>query len=249
VNRCSSGVHRGWTDLPVFGIIGDMGSLDRGRRERARRRLESARTERVRVEREADRIIASRQQRLIDVEVQETRRTLLRSVRHRSWNLEVAALLDEDFLTVADRQTVIQAVINIAVTATSADMCALQTYDRDTHTLRIEGHHGFPSEFLAFFGTIGEHQAGCACASALTNGRPVLVNDITRSSIFTDQQTLDLMRAAGSRAVHSFPLVSANGTVSGVLSLHYRKPGPARGPVELVVAAAAQAVARVTSLS
>jgi hypothetical protein len=236
--------HRGWTSLPVFGIIGDMGSLDRGRREEARRGLEWARSERVRAEREADRILASHQQSVIDAEVQETRRTLLHSLRPRGWNLGMTALLDEDFLTVADRATVMQAVINVAVAATSADLCDLQTYDRGTRTLRIEGHHGFSSEFLAFFGTISEHQAGCACATALTDRRPVLVNDITRRSIFAEQQTLDVIRAAGSRSVHSFPLIRANGTVSGVLSFHYRKSGPVRGPAELVVATAAHAVAR-----
>ncbi|HSR26920.1 MAG TPA: hypothetical protein VLR51_00560, partial [Actinomycetes bacterium] len=50
---------------------------------------------------------------------------------------------------------------------------------------------------------------------------------------------------AGSRAVHSYPLLASPDDVMGVLSFHYRERAPEPGAVEVVVRSAAQVVAQV----
>jgi hypothetical protein len=70
----------------------------------------------------------------------------------------------------------------------------------------------------------------------------VLVDDVTRSEIFAGQQSLEVMRAAGSMAVHTYPLLNAAGEITGMLNFHYRNPGPPRGRPELVAAGAARAL-------
>ena len=70
--------------------------------------------------------------------------------------------------------------------------------------------------------------------------RPVLVDNIARSAIFVGQPTLEPMFDAGSRAVHSYPLLASPDDVVGVLSFHYREREPEPGAVEPVVHSAAQ---------
>ncbi|WP_179855075.1 GAF domain-containing protein [Paractinoplanes atraurantiacus] len=61
-----------------------------------------------------------------------------------------------------------------------------------------------------------------ACGTALTRREPVLVDDIARSDIFRSRQVLEPILAAGSRAVYTYPLLTGDGGVLGVLSFHYR---------------------------
>lgn len=204
-----------------------------------------ATAERQRVEQQAARVRADQHQHLIDAEVQETRRILLQALRGRGGTNPVA-FLDADFLAVADRPTIIAAILDAALTVGAADSCDLQIYDPATASLRIEAQRGFSDEFTAFFATV-EGSQPTACAAALITQRPVLVDDVTRSPIFIGQPTLAPIRAAGSRAVRSYPLLAPNGQVHAVLSLHYRKPAPRRGAPGLIAAGAAQALASIRS--
>jgi hypothetical protein len=118
----------------------------------------------------------------------------------------------------------------------------------DARVLRLVAQHGFSSGFLAFFAAIGVAQP-TACAAAFASRRPVLVDDVTRSSaIFVGQPTVEPMLDAGSRAVHSYPLLASPDDAVGVLSFHYRERAPEPGAVELVVHSAAQVVAQVQNV-
>jgi GAF domain-containing protein len=120
----------------------------------------------------------------------------------------------------------------------------LQLYDRHARVLRLVAQRGFSSRFLAFFATVGVAQP-TACAAAFASCRPVLVDDVTRSAIFVGQPTMEPMLDAGSRTVHSYPLLASPEDVVGVLSFHYRERAPEPGAVELVVHSAARVVAQV----
>jgi hypothetical protein len=116
---------------------------------------------------------------------------------------DAAAILDEDFLAVAGRPTIYQAIVGVAVAAGRAAFVDLQVYDRNARVLRLVAQHGFSSRFLAFFSAVGVAQP-TACAAAFASCRPVLV-DVTRSAIFVGQPTMEPLLDAGSRAVHSDP--------------------------------------------
>jgi GAF domain-containing protein len=199
--------------------------------------------DRHRAVRERERIVAQHEQRLVDAEVRTTRRAVLRALRRRG-GANAAGILDEDFLAVADRPTIYEAIVGVAVAAGRAASVDLQLYDRNARVLRLVAQHGFSSRFLAFFAAIGVAQPS-ACAAAFASRRPVLVDDVTRSAIFVGQPTVEPMLDAGSRAVHSYPLLAAPDDVVGVLSFHYRERAPEPGAVELVVHSAAQVVAQV----
>jgi hypothetical protein len=88
------------------------------------------------------------------------------------------AFLDEDFLAVADRPAIVQA---IAVTADDADACDLQRYDPGSASLQSEALHATTSR--PFFAAVGRTQP-TACTTALNTREAVLVDDVGRSPIF-----------------------------------------------------------------
>jgi hypothetical protein len=198
----------------------------------ARRR--QAVQERLRVQRKVE-------QNVIDREVRATRHALVRAVRRR-WTADVRTLLDDDFLTVADRPTVYEAIVDAAVLVGGARGADLQVYDPDPGVLRMAAQRGFSPEFLDYFATV-DTTGRTACAQALATREPVLVDNVSRSPIFVGQASLEPMLDAGSRSVQSYPVLAAGGEVLGVLSFHHRTSAPRSSRTEAVVCCAAQALA------
>jgi anti-anti-sigma factor len=201
-----------------------------------------ATTERHRAEVEQTRIVARLQQQAIDGELRATRRILLADLRERL-RADPRALAGAEFLAVADTAAVLDAIVLAATVVGAADACDLQLYDPHTATLSVARQRGFTRECLAHLAAARPS----ASATAATTGAPVLIDDIATSPIFAGQPTLDVMLAAGSRAVHAHPLHDGAGQLLGVLSFHYRAARPRRGDRELVAWAAARALARTAS--
>jgi len=164
----------------------------------------------------------------------------VQEIRYRH-GVHAVAFLDEDFLAVADRAAMHLAIVEAAITVGGALRADLQLYDMRAGVLRMAGQHGFPGEFLSYFTTVDRTQR-TACSEVLTHGEPVLIDDISRSPIFRDQPTLDVMLEAGSRAVYSYPLRTAGGGLIGVLSFHHRQPITPNGRTDLVAHCAAHAL-------
>lgn len=152
-----------------------------------------------------------------------------RQARRRGGH-DLATLFDTEFLAVADQIALHQAILTAALTV--ADSCDLQLLQSDK--LHMTAHHGFGPAFLDYFATVDE-TSPTACGRALAARRPILVDDVARSPIFAGQSTLEAMLDAGSRAVASYPLCGADGTVLGVLSLHHRRHGPTHDAAEHVL--------------
>lgn len=127
-----------------------------GRLTRARREQALAQAEHERIGQQVARMRAHRDQSAIDAELRETRRILLRAL-HRPGN-GATAFLDEDFLAVADRPAVTQAIVTAAVTAWAADACDRQLYDRETASLTMAAQRAFSGEFTSFFATLDRTQ-------------------------------------------------------------------------------------------
>jgi hypothetical protein len=159
-----------------------------------------------------ERMLARHEQRLIDAETGAARRALMRALRRRG-GAHIAIFLDDDFLTEAARPTVYGAIVDAAVTLSRAASVDLQLVDRGAGVLRMAAQCGFTSRFLECFDAVDAAQP-TACAAALASRRPVLVEDVTRSPIFIGQPSLERIVDAGSRAVHSYPLLAADGTSS-----------------------------------
>ena len=119
-----------------------------------------------------------------------------------------------------DFSTLLHDIIDAAIEITRADMGAIQLLEDGA--LKIVAQRGFGAPFLDFFNMTREGQA--ACGAAIQKGERVIVEDVANSHIFAGAPALDVMLAAGARAVQSTPLVSRSGHVLGMFSTHYRAP-------------------------
>ncbi len=114
--------------------------------------------------------------------------------------------------------------LQAAMQATGADFGNIQLFDSSSQTLRIAAQHGFSEEFLRYFEVV--HGNDTACGSAAKAHSRVIVEDVRSDAIFAGKESGEMMLRANARAVQSTPLVGASGQLLGVLSTHYRKPGP-----------------------
>jgi PAS domain S-box-containing protein len=118
--------------------------------------------------------------------------------------------------------SVLLEIVDAAIALTAADLGYLQLFDPDAKALKIVVSRGFEKPFLEFFNSVEHSEA--ACGTALETGKRVVINDITTSPTFMGTPALDVLLAAGVRAVESTPLVNRSGQMLGILSTHYRTP-------------------------
>jgi two-component system CheB/CheR fusion protein len=121
-----------------------------------------------------------------------------------------------------DSTSLLLEIVDAARAITGADMGNIQLIDYSSGRLKIVVSRGFEKPFLDYFNAVAEGQA--ACGTALQQGERVVVEDITTSPIFVGTPALEVLLAAGVRAVASTPLASRSGQIVGMLSNHYRTP-------------------------
>jgi PAS domain S-box-containing protein len=123
---------------------------------------------------------------------------------------------------VGDSQSLLLEILDAAIAVTAADMGNIQLFDRASGTLRIAASRGFDCPFLDVFREV--HTGQFASGVAMQRGERIIIDDVTTSLVFVDTPALDVMLAAGARAVQSSPLVARCGDFVGMLSTHYRAP-------------------------
>ena len=121
-------------------------------------------------------------------------------------------------LQAGDFSLLLHDILDAAIEITGAQMGNIQLLEGDV--LRIAAQRGFDRPFLEFFASV--HGEEAACGAALQRAERVVVADVLKSPIFIDTPALDVMIAAGARAVQSTPLVSRSGLVLGMFSTHYQ---------------------------
>jgi len=109
-------------------------------------------------------------------------------------------------------------VLDAAVTFSGADFGNIQLFDSNGH-LKVVAHRGLPDWWIAYSDAVTIGQV--VCATALSRGERVIVEDVERSPLFAGA-ALDVQRKADIRAVQSTPLLGSSGQVLGLLSTHYR---------------------------
>jgi len=117
----------------------------------------------------------------------------------------------------------LQRVLDAAIAITGAANGNIQLLEPSSGKLVIAVQHGFKAPFLQFFASVGEEQV-TACATAKRTRERLVIEDITTSPIFAGQPVLQVLLAAGVRAVQSTPLVSSAGAVLGMISTHFAAP-------------------------
>ena len=84
--------------------------------------------------------------------------------------------------------------------------------------LEIKAQRGFDAAFLRFFGRV-TIEDGSACARALRNREPIIIEDIMADEEFLPCRKI--VRDAGIRAVQSTPIISSSGALLGIVSTHF----------------------------
>ena len=118
-------------------------------------------------------------------------------------------------------------LLDEAIAVTRADMGNVQLFHASTSLLRIAASRGFDAAFLLYFGVV-DGSSHCACGAALRNADRIVVPDIEQSPIFAGNESGEVLRYAGVRAVQSTPIVASDGKLMGVISTHWhtaRVPG------------------------
>lgn len=122
-----------------------------------------------------------------------------------------------------DAQAHLDDALDVAIAVSGADKGHIQILDETTGVLSIAAQRGFDGSFLEFFRRVDVNDVS-ACAAALASATPVTVQDVLTSDVFADQLSLNVMLDAGIRAVHSRPLISTDGHVLGMVSVHFAQP-------------------------
>jgi two-component system, cell cycle sensor histidine kinase and response regulator CckA len=120
----------------------------------------------------------------------------------------------------SDLHSLLNEILLASESITHADMGNIQLLDGSV--LRIAAQHGFSAEFLDFFQAIGMGEG--ACGKALAARERIVAADIETDPIFRGTDSMNMLLAAGVRAVQATPMIGASGNVVGMLSTHYRKP-------------------------
>lgn len=131
-------------------------------------------------------------------------------------------------------------IVDAAIAIAGADFGSIQILDRETGTLRIAAHRGFPQWWVDFWEAVPAGRG--SCGAALERGERVVVEDVEQSPLFVGTEALAIQRRAGVRAVQSTPLITRSGALIGMFSTHYRRPvRPDAGVIALLDLLARQA--------
>jgi GAF domain-containing protein len=84
------------------------------------------------------------------------------------------------------------------------------------------GHWGFRQPFLDHYRVV--HDGVAMCGEARRLGRRVVVEDVRASDLFLGTPEMEVMEAAGVRAVQSTPLCARDGRLLGIFSTHWTEP-------------------------
>lgn len=116
---------------------------------------------------------------------------------------------------------VLEDIVDAAIHITRADMCILHLFDTQADCLRIAAHRGLSQPFLEYFCTVRE--GDFACGTAFKKRKRIIIDDVTKSSIYT-KEDMGRLLSAGILAMQSTPLLGKNKLPVGVLSTHYNHP-------------------------
>jgi PAS domain S-box-containing protein len=110
-------------------------------------------------------------------------------------------------------------ILTTVIELLGAEKGNIQLLDAKSSNLSIAAQRGFDPDFLQFFRKISAMDES-ACGTGLRAAQRIVIEDVETSGPFEPFRTV--ARGAGCRSVISTPLVSADGTVVGVVSAYFR---------------------------
>ncbi|HEX6289488.1 MAG TPA: ATP-binding protein [Herpetosiphonaceae bacterium] len=174
------------------------------------------------------RVISQLQQKAQSLEVEIAERKVVEAaLRMVKSDLEVQVAdlrrlheLSANLTSTLDIEAVLHEVLQAALLVQETDLGLLSLCDSEGEGLTLQTSRGFDDAFLKEVAWVPV--GGGACGTCYAERRRVVVEDVETDPIFAPYRAG--ARQAGFRAVHSTPLVSRDGTITGVLSVHFRQP-------------------------
>jgi len=161
----------------------------------------------------------------IDVSaIKDAEDALRRSEALLAFELDVMRRLHAMTLAVATAATMGEAldqVLAAAIDLHAADRGHVQLLDPDSHAMRVVAQQGFEPAFVERPAAVRDDDES-VWGRALRMRQTVQVGDVSTDATFASYRAA--AAEAGYQAVQSAPLIGANGTVVGVLSVHFRTP-------------------------
>jgi signal transduction histidine kinase/CheY-like chemotaxis protein len=114
-------------------------------------------------------------------------------------------------------------MLDAAIELSRADKGNIQLLEPHSDALVITAQRGFEKPFLDYFAEVRSGKAA-VCDVAKESGNPVVVEDVAASEVLHGHPSLDVLLAAGVRAIFSSPLVSSAGKTMGMISVHFAAP-------------------------
>jgi PAS domain S-box-containing protein len=128
--------------------------------------------------------------------------------------------LSTQLLASRDLQPLLEQVLDATIALLNADFGNIQLYNPVSDVLEIVAQSGFRQDFLDYFNSV--HEGIASCGTALLRRERVVVEDVLTDPSFAPH--LQIVAAAGYRAVQSTPLFSRSGEPLGMISTHFRQP-------------------------
>jgi signal transduction histidine kinase len=119
-----------------------------------------------------------------------------------------------------DVEPLLEEVLRSAMAMHGTEMGLLSLCEAGRDGLNVRVHSGFDERFLKMIEWVPA--GGGACGTCYADRRRVIVEDVELDPVFADYR--EAARMAGFRACHSTPLLTRNGNIIGVLSVHFDRP-------------------------
>jgi PAS domain S-box-containing protein len=129
--------------------------------------------------------------------------------------------LSTRLLSADNLSTALNDLLENAVAACRADFGNIQLYNPQIGALEIVAHRGFGPDFLDYFRKV-QMDDGSACSQAMQAGERINIEDVQKDSTYEPHRSI--AAAADYRSVNSTPLRDRQGSLIGILSVHFRQP-------------------------
>jgi GAF domain-containing protein len=126
--------------------------------------------------------------------------------------------LSEQLRSCGEAESLANCLLHNALKLSNARFGNVQFVSWEEGYVEIEAQSGFGDEFLNFFERV-RFADSSACARALRDRRPIVVEDVTKDRQFAPYS--EILHRANVRAVQSTPMISSSGAFVGVLSTHF----------------------------
>jgi PAS domain S-box-containing protein len=120
-----------------------------------------------------------------------------------------------------DLSNILEGILHATIALQQADFGNIQLCDPTSGVLKIAAQRGFSENFLEHFATVDQRDVSC-CGRVLQLGERVVIEDVEKDPAYAPHRLVAMRE--GYRALQSTPIRGRDGTITGMISTHFRRP-------------------------